>query len=394
MSNFVVRQAQLSDYTAAGRLVSLVQFPEDRRKQAMDYWLKRLPHEPGFSYAAHRVGVLDGSVVSYLGVKPYTLRYGRVNLRVAGVADVSTHPDYRRRGYAAAVLRDALAYMAEMGVHLALLNSDLPQYYDRFGFSPVWPFYYFEVSAGEAAALEPPLILREARAGDVPQMARLYRRHWEGRVAFARSRDLWMWRVLQADWGYIRVVEDPRGQVAGYIAGDNPAGEVTEALADTLKAAVTILAEVGRLAQAAGQDTLRWLMPPDDALVSFARAVLPVTVSATYLPSGGWMARLIDTRGLVEAILPEITAQARLSDPRFDADALHFDFQPDRVKIGLRGQPSADCLLDQHDFIQIVFGSLRPAALALRGHLHPDAVLLLEALFPPRMAALACWDWF
>jgi hypothetical protein len=26
--------------------------------------------------------------------------------------------------------------------------------------------------------------------------------------------------------------------------------------------------------------------------------------------------------------------------------------------------------------------------------LHPDSVKLLQAFFPPRMAALGCWDWF
>ncbi len=394
MSNFVVRQAQHADYRAAGYLFAQVYFEDEHERQRVfDYWVNRQPNEPGFDYATHRVGVLDGKVVSYAEVKPYTMRYGRVKLRVGGVGSVYTHPEYRRRGYASAVLQDALAYMAEQGLQLALLDG-VRGYYGRFGFSPVWPHYYFEAPAAEAAALQSPLSLREPTMQDIPYMARLYQKHWEGRVAFVRSPEVWIWRVLHEDWRSIRVVDD--GEVCGYIAANDPNGAETEVVADTPEAAITILAACGRLCLDAGLDTVRWLMPPDDAVVAFARTLLPVTVSARYVPDGNWMARLIDTRELVNTLLPEMAAQASLADPHFDADALHFSFQPDQVRIGLREQDSTDCRLDHHDFVQIMFGSLRPAALALRPHsrLHPDGVRLLELLFPPRMAALGCLDWF
>jgi predicted N-acetyltransferase YhbS len=394
MSNFVVRQVHPADYRAAGYLVAQVYFEDEhKRQQAFDYWVNRQPHEHGFDYADHRVGVLDGKVVSYAEVKPYALRYGRVKLVVGGVGGVCTHPDHQGRGYASAVLQDALAHMAEQGIHLALLDG-VRGYFDRFGFSPVWPYYFFEVPAVEAAALQPALHLREPTMQDIPYMARLYQKHWEGRAAFVRSPETWVWRVLHEDWRYIRVVDD--GQVCGYIAGEDPVGRETEVVADTPDAAIALLAECGRMCMEAGLDKVRWLMPPDDAVVAFARPLLPATVSAEYLPDGGWMARLIDTRQLVNTLLPEMIAQARLADPQFDADALHFGFQPHQITISLRGQDHTVCQLDHQDFIQIIFGSLRPSALALRpqSRLHPDGLRLLEMLFPPRMAALGCWDWF
>jgi predicted N-acetyltransferase YhbS len=396
MSNFVVRHVQPDDYRAAGLLYVQVEFDDNHtRQQAFDYWTNRQPHEPGFDYARHRIGVLDGQVVSYAIVRPYTLRYGMVKLRVAGIGDVCTHPDYRGQGYASAVLQDSLAYMAEQGVHLALLNG-IPGFYERFGFSAVWPEYVIEVASAQAAALQPALALRAAIPQDAPQIARLYRAHWEGRITFTRAPEIWLWRIIEEYWFDVRVVEDAQGRICGYIAHDDLSGGAVEVVADTPDAAVTLLAEIGRLFLAAGLETSRWFMPPDDAIISFARQLMPVTVSARYQPSGGWMARLIDTRGLVDKLLPEIIAQARATRPDFDADALHFDCQPDRVALGLRGHDTTVCRLNHQDFIQVVFGSLRPAALALRPHsrLHPDGVQLLELLFPPRMAALGCWDWF
>jgi hypothetical protein len=135
---------------------------------------------------------------------------------------------------------------------------------------------------------------------------------------------------------------------------------------------------------------------PDDALINIASQALTVTVSARYRPDAGWMARLIDAQGLVEALLPEIVAQARTVMPELEARDLIFRCQPDRVEIGLGGRKSTHSHLNHQDFIQVMFGSLHPSALAMRAQssLHPDAVRLLEALFPPRVAALAGWDWF
>ena len=82
------------------------------------------------------------------------------------------------------VLQDAIAFMTEQGAHLALLNATSHFQYDRYGFSPVWPYYYLEVDSAAAAALDAPLKLRDVRPADIPAMAALYQRHWDGRVHF------------------------------------------------------------------------------------------------------------------------------------------------------------------------------------------------------------------
>jgi predicted acetyltransferase len=396
MSDFVVRHAQPYEMSQVGALVGQVYA---RDTGHYDLIARRsgdgLLDKPGFNSTMCRIGVVDNAIVAQVLIEPYTLRYGTARLRVAGLRDACTHPDYRGRGYASAVLRDALAYMAEQGAHLALVDG-VSNYYERFGFSSVWPHYYFEVDSAEAAALRPTLRLRSPRLEDIPQMRTLYERHWGGRVTFTRSPEIWVWRVVKAD-RLIQVVEDRQGRVSGYIVGDGLDDDYeTEVVADSLDAALTLLGVCGRLYQQNGQVRLRWLIPPDDALVNYARQWLTVTVSARYRPSGGWMARLIDTTALVETLLPEIVAQAQVMMHDFNPHDLQFSCQPDTVQIGLRAQRSTLCQLNHQDFIQIVFGTLRPAALAARPHsrLNTQSVRLLEALFPSRIAALAGWDWF
>ncbi len=395
MRDFTVRAARPDEVDAVSEMVADIFSEGDTRlrEQIRRYWAARLPHKPGFRPAHHhRVGIKDGEIAAYAHIERHTLCYGRARLHVAGIGSVCAHPNYRRQGYAAAVMRDAVAYMAEQGAHLSLLNG-VAGYYDSFGFSPVWPFYTVEVASDEAAALDRPLRLRDVRPDDIPQMAALYEKHWGGRVTFDRSAEMWMWQV--GDPGrYIQIVSGRDGQVAGYISGRASTGEEMEVVADSVGAAATLLAESGREHQLAGRKHIRWMMPPDDAFVTFARQLLTVTLSARYLPNGGWMARLIDTPALMEALLPEIVAQARSNDSDFDERLLVFNCQPDVVEIGMRGYRKSFCRLNHRDFIQVLFGSLRPSALGISTGLDLESVRLLEMLFPPRMAALASWDWF
>jgi predicted N-acetyltransferase YhbS len=398
MSPFLVHPAQPNTYPQAGELVarSFAHGDVRRYERSLHHWLTARPNAPDFRYTLHRLGILDGEVVAHVRIVPRVLEYGSARLSVGGVSAVCTHPDYRDQGYAGQVLQDAIIFMAEHGAHLALLNG-IGSYYDRFGFSPVWPYYHIEVDSAEAAALDSPLRLREARSDDVAEMIALYERHWAGRVTVNRDLAVWAWRVQNEFPAPAQVVIDPkRNIICGYIVGHSLADERVEVVADTPEAARTLLAAGGAACQSAGIPALRWLVPPDAALVSFARQFLTVTVSANYRPTGGWMARLIDARGMVDQLLPEITAQACATDPAFDADALMVDPGGQGVRIGLRTNPASLCQLNYYDFIQVVFGSLRPAALAVRPYsqIQPDGLRLLETLFPPRMAVLGWWDWF
>lgn len=391
METFTVRHALPTEYAEIADLVARVfsQGDPDSYQQSMHFWIFSRPRAPYFDYRGHRIAVLNGRVVAHTVVLPFTLRYGGVTLRVAGVGAVCTHPDYRGKGYASAVLRDALAYMAEQGAHLSLLHSAVENYYEKFGFSPVFPRYTFEIDSAQAAALDASRhTLRPARLEDVPALAALYERHWAWRVTFTRSADLWLWRVRDTGWS-VRVVEDAAGQVVGYTAAREAFSERTEAVADTPTAALALLADAGKRYQQAKIDAIRWLLPPDDAIITAARGVLPVRLGALYRPSGGWMGRLIDPGALVQTLLPEISAQAASMRADFDSRTLTLNCLPDAVQI------NDSITLAHQDFLQVMFGSLRPAALMQRG----DAVTyegarLLEALFPPRMAALAAWDWF
>ena len=359
-----------------------------------DYWPERVQLRPDFSLDMLRVGELNGQIVAHAMIEPFNLRYGSARLSVAGISKIFTERGYRKRGFSAAVMRDALAYAVETGVHLALVHG-IPDYFTRFGFSPVWPEYLAEFDSAALAALETPLKLREPHIQETPSIAALYEQSWSGRVSLIRSPETWLWRMNGGDAARrVLVAVDPGGQINGYIAGRHFTGSEVEVVAATPEAVLTLLSFAGQLHLDKGLDRVRWLMPPDDPLLVYARQIVDLDLTARYRASGGWMARLIDTRTLVEALLPEIVEQARFIFPRLKPDQIIMGSHKVGMEIGLRNQPTTFAHLQQRDFIQILFGSLHPGALPLRDELAPEAVRLLEALFPVRVAALGLWDWF
>lgn len=395
MTSLTLRPIHETEREAAANLVASVFGDGDAARYNLiyHYYTVLRPQRPGASTSQEWAAFVDGQMVAFMGVEPYALRYGRAVLKVAGIGSVCTHPAHRQQGYAAALMREVLAFAAEEGSHLVLLDG-IPNYYDRFGFMPVWPGYRFSVSAEDAAALPLPLPIRPAETDDAAPMAHLYAQQWGGRVAFLRSEEQWRWRL----WAYPHntyVVHEPDGAVVGYmhLRALDDRGRV-EAVAGTQQAVQTLLAYGGMRWRDAGYETMSWALPPDDFMIPHAQQMLPVTLSARYAPNGGWMARMLDAGDLLRTLLPEITAQAHSTNPAFSPDSLRLRVESDGVDLGLRGQPATHCRLSLRDFIQVLFGSLTPVMLGLRQGLSPAQVSLLEALFPPRVAALAVWDWF
>lgn len=388
-----VRAATMDDLSEIAELVAR-SFADDQVRayeRILHFWLASMPERPGFTPEMLRVGLVDGQIVSHAMMRQYTMRYGQAILKVAGVSAVCTHESYRHHGYAAVIMRDLLTYIAEQGAHVSLLHGRVPHYYEKFGYSPVFPKYYFTFSTEDAADLPQYLHVRDAELEDLPIIAALYEKHWGGRVSFQRSPQIWQWRFNNADKPPL-VVDDGLGNIDGYLF-TKPDGNI-EVVADSPEAVTSFLAWSGRWYDARGDSQVTWFVPPDDVIITYARQFLPINISVLYQPTAGWMARLIDTYALVQTLLPELLAHATAIHPALQYQDILFDVQPDRVHIAIRHDPASACELSREDFIQIMFGSLRPSALAARIHLQPVGVELLEMLFPSRMAALAPWDWF
>ena len=339
---------------------------------------------PTFQYDQHRIGVLDGEVVAYAVASPYTLRYGAAELTFGGIGAVCSHPEQRMKGYVAAVMRDTIAYMQARGDHLSLLNTGVENLYAKFGYQTLWSDGSVEIETANALQLSSSLRVRAAAVKDWAQMAALFDRTMAQRVTMIRSRETWAWRMADASDKHLRVVEDSSGQIAGYLVGFY-GNQQLELVADSDEAVATLLADSARIFQDGGPAKLSILVTPDEHLLHRIRRMVACEMHMEFNPGANWMARIIDAEGFREAVLPEMTRQSGL-----DLRGLIFTIQPDSISLGLHGQDSTQVELEQGTFLQVLFGILPPAVLPL----HPDAIHLLERLFPRHDFIISPWDWF
>lgn len=170
---------------------------------------------------------VDGRPVSALLC--YPLSFGRRDGSIAtgfGLGAVTTHPEARRRGFAAALCRQVAEHEHERERFLGLLFSGIdPRYYGRLGYKAcgAWDWDCVRVAelaqSGESAALHPVDPRRERAA-----LARLYQEHHAGMLHLARDAAAWehSFNVSPDDWwflvgepsaprGYARVKPHPKG---------------------------------------------------------------------------------------------------------------------------------------------------------------------------------------
>ncbi len=86
------------------------------------------------------MGLLAGEVVSRVGILKRVVSAGDEVVVVGGISGVATLPEYRRRGYASALMRNAQEFMREelpTDFGLLICNTRRRQLYERLGWKVV-----------------------------------------------------------------------------------------------------------------------------------------------------------------------------------------------------------------------------------------------------------------
>src|SRR5688572_21081647 len=110
MTDFLVRALQSSEIEAAADLVATCLAMGDKRRyeSLFQHYNHVLPSRPNATPQHYRGAFKGKELVSCLLIQDFPLRYGRAFVHVAGIGAVCTHENYRRRGYATAVIKDSL----------------------------------------------------------------------------------------------------------------------------------------------------------------------------------------------------------------------------------------------------------------------------------------------
>ncbi len=376
---------------------------------------EHVARDPNHRPELHRLGEVDGKIVSAMRIVCQDVRYGRAILKHTGVADVGTPPEHRKRGYSTMVLKDAIAHMERLGSHFSMLYTGIQPFYERLG----WAI----------------LPMREERfniSGATPQASS----RWNGEVVqFDASRHLAAYRELYDHFNATRTATTVRGDRYWELrlTGSKRRDDVLVAVADDAVQASAIfkvhtkrstldvpeyawrtgaedafealVAELMRRGQEAGVETLACDFGSDSA----GRAVMSrLAEPAEVKEWTSLMFRIIDLAGLLQAAVPELSKRAAKA-PRGAAGArLRLSWQTqsapgrdasgrpagtvrgavlalDEGKLKVRGgseDAGGQLDLDSAEMVQLIFGR---GTAAVQDHLTtvPERErALVEALFP------------
>ncbi len=171
------------------------------------------------------VGVLQGQVATSLGAYPVRLLVSGQSYPAAAIGSVHTLPQFRGRGLASQLLRQVETLLADQGVQLAVLYSDIaPGFYQRLGYRlcPSWQGW-MAVGAPAASAPAPWTLRSVSWQQAAPEIRRLYHQdHAQRALAYDRTPEYW--EYLHRKWPHDEFLLAYEGETLMGYARVHPVG--------------------------------------------------------------------------------------------------------------------------------------------------------------------------
>jgi GNAT superfamily N-acetyltransferase len=137
-----------------------------------------------------RVLLVGQRIVAHAGLAVSEMVTPRGDIRLGGVFSVACHPDFRRRGFGEACVRDVMLRMGELGCDVGWLGTGIWDWYRRFGWERAGQGYEFELDRGNLDLL-PELQGCEVGTGLWPDLAEMIALHETERLGARRPPELW-----------------------------------------------------------------------------------------------------------------------------------------------------------------------------------------------------------
>ncbi len=248
------------------------------------------------------------------------VRLGSAVLNMVGVCEVTTHPDFRRRGIGHRVLRAALDWMRSVDVHFVMLYTGVNGFYAPLGWGTIdVPIWYLPIRSAPKVGTGKYRVARLPIRESVSGLADIYERSC-GRhpISLIRSAEYWrqwphwardnLWfGVLDDEWSVAMKDEQIvaygglnwslkyQGRISIHEACALPGHE--EALFD-------VFDDLVARSSTASKEPLELNLPEDHA---FVRRVAALAERASNTSA---MVQVLDLRGLLETLGTEIRRRA------------------------------------------------------------------------------------
>ena len=353
---------------------------KERRYRAMD---------PAYNPRDTFLVISGGKVVSHLRVAPREMRVGRALLRVAVLSDLVTAPDQQGRGHARTALDAALEGARAERYHLALLFTDLFDFFRDQGWS-ARPRPSFTIDLQSVGPQEIPAGIRDYQPPDLGSLMAIHGNRGSG-YAGPLLRSIAWWRSdLQrsVDQGEAIVLETD-GAIVGYARGRYAwPGEHDFAVTDLVSVdRVGEIALLTALLQRARRQGFTRATGQTQLAAGLDRFPPAPQFHARFGQDDRAMLKLVNLRRLIRALIPEFQAicvqRGGCKDGRVDILVGHMaaEIAAHRGRFEVTSPPA-----DRPSFLQLSEGAFW--RLLFEGRLPPTVpepeAELLNILFPAR----------
>ncbi len=332
---------------------------------------------------------VDGEHIAQLQIMPFALQAGNGTLPVGAIGSVATWPQYRRRGYAAQLLRQACAELRERGAVLAILHPFRHAFYHRLGWALAGERRLVQLTPAHLRSFSPvPGEYVRAGADQIDELDAIYRGALRGRYGpLARDRYWWQTDVLQTWSGepyHAFIWRDAQGKGRSYLiyqiersaSGERLVCRDIVALDPVARAQLFVF-----IARHGEQISVAEIPTPIDAPLN---ALLPEPAAVTVTPL--FMQRVLDIAQLLR-LYPFASATGRLSieiaDDWMTANAGRYrvEWEHGHVTVTRLRAGEADLACESATLSQLLSRYLPPRTAAAFGLLHVGerrALALLE----------------
>jgi predicted N-acetyltransferase YhbS len=250
-----------------------------------------------------------GAMVSCICLIPWRCYFGGVELQVAMLEMVVTHPDYRHRGLVRKQIEHFQQRAAAQNFDLCIIEG-IPYYYRQYGYA-----YATDHWASDGLALshlpeddgESPIHLRAATVDDIAVLDVFYTQAMSQLAGWTtRTQDYWRYLLEAAKYPVVMVEDAANGKPLGYVVAWR--NEASAQIAESgIPAASTALAFLQWCkAHVQGELILGW--PATSVLVQVARSL------GSYVrPDDQWLLRPVDLPQLLQKLAPVLAERLAAS---------------------------------------------------------------------------------
>jgi predicted acetyltransferase len=330
----------------------------------------------------------DGGARATATVLPLEVFVDGRPVPMGGIAAVATDPAYRRRGYAGELMRGVLREMRERGMHLSMLNPFAHAFYRAYGWELAGEAIAYTLKPTDLPTSSEQKRVRAYEEEDLPRLMALLEQEASGYpCCVRRGEGRWREVLAREDWG--AAVYEREGRLEGYILyrmsdwREDREPHRTLAVQELVWGATE--AREALISFLAAQDPLvfeiKHSTPRGEPLHPYLRSSY---VKAEIEPE--FMLRLVDVGGALKILdrAVEKPLVLEVSDDVTEENAGEYTVGNGEVVRGAEAETRVS--LDARQLAQLYAGYLPARQLARHGLVEPaspDALVLLEALFPP-----------